>query len=123
MANLQLTKNLYNYREAHGYTQERVSKFLNITRQAYSNYETGKRDPDVGLLIRLSELYGITLNQLILDSYNTSVIRESRPPYAAAIEPESKATLFLTREESELIIKYREASDDDRHLVQRILNK
>lgn len=123
MANLQLTKNLYNYREAHGYTQEKVSKFLNITRQAYSNYETGKRDPDLDLLIKLSELYGITLNQLILDSYTTSVIRESRPPYVAATDPENKTTLFLTKEESDLITNYREASDDDRYLVQRILNK
>ena len=56
MTSLQLTKNLYNYREAHNYTQEKVSKYLNITRQAYSNYETGKRDPDVRLLVKLSEL-------------------------------------------------------------------
>lgn len=122
MANLQLTKNLYNYREAHGYTQDKVSKYLNITRQAYSNYETGKRDPDVDLLIKLSELYGITLNQLILDSFSTSFIRESRPPYVAATEQESKATLFLTKDEADFIMKYRGASNDDRYLVAKILN-
>lgn len=123
MANLQLTKNLYNYRTAHGYTQERISKLLNISRQAYSNYETGKRDPDVELLISISELYGITLNQLILDSYTTSVIRETRPPYVAALDTENKMSLFLSKEESSLIIKYREADDNDRYLVQKILNQ
>lgn len=121
MTNLQLTKNLYNYREAHNYTQEKVSKYLNITRQAYSNYETGKRDPDVRLLVKLSELYGITLNQLILDSYTPSVIRESRPPYQTAVEPHNNTALFLTEEEAELILKYRNASDEDRYIVQKLL--
>lgn len=122
MANLQLTKNLHNYREAHGYTQEKVGKYLNITRQAYSNYELGKRDPDLDLLIKLAELYGITLNQLIVDSYSASYIREHRPPYTLAAQPESSATLVLTQEEAELIMKYRTASDEDRYLVTKILN-
>lgn len=122
MANLQLTRNLHQYREAHNYTQEKVSKYLNITRQAYSNYETGKRDPDVDLLIKLAELYGVTLNQLITDSYSASFIREHRPPYITATEPESNATLFLTKDEAELIMKYRTASDEDRYLVTKILN-
>lgn len=121
MANLQLTRNLYNYREAHKYTQDKVSKYLNITRQAYSNYETGKRNPDVDLLVKLAELYDITLNQLIVDSYNTSLIRENRPPYITALEPESKATLFLSKEEADLIMKYREASAEDRYLITKIL--
>lgn len=122
MANLQLTRNLYKFREAHNYTQDKVSKYLNITRQAYSNYETGKRNPDIDLLIRLSELYGVTLNQLIMDSHSTSMICESRPPYITATEPESKATLFLSKEEADLIMKYREAGSDDRYLVMKILN-
>ncbi len=122
MANLQLTKNLYHYREAHEYTQDKVSKYLNITRQAYSNYETGKRNPDVDLLIKLSELYGITLNQLILDPFNPSIIRETRPPYTVASIQEQQATLFLTREESDFIMKYRNADPDDRRLVKKILN-
>lgn len=122
MANLQLTRNLYKYREAHNYTQDKVSKYLNITRQAYSNYETGKRNPDIDLLIKLAELYGVTLNQLIMDSYGSSLIRENRPPYITAAEPESKATLFLSKEETDLIMKYREASPEDRYLVMKILN-
>lgn len=122
MANLQLTKNLHNYREAHGYTQEKVAKYLNITRQAYSNYELGKRDPDLYLLIKLTELYGITLNQLIIDSYNASYIREHRPPFTPATEPDSRATVFLTQEEAGLLMKYRTASDEDRYLVTKVLN-
>lgn len=123
MANVQLTRNLYNYRESHNYTQDKVSKYLNITRQAYSNYETGKRNPDIDLLIKLAQLYGVTLNRLIMDTYSNSMLRENRSPYITAVEPENNATLFLSKEETDLIMKYREASSDDRYLVTKILNK
>ena len=74
LANLQLTKNLYEYRKANALTQKDVSAYLNISRQAYSNYETGKRDPDLGLLVKLSELYEISLTQLIVDSFRSSTL-------------------------------------------------
>ena len=80
MANLQLSSNLYNYRKLYGYTQGRLSKRLNISRQAYSNYETGRRDPDLDLLIRLADFYHITLDQLVhqpFSSRNTEILREN----------------------------------------------
>lgn len=111
MANLQLTKNLYEYRKANALTQKDVSEYLNISRQAYSNYETGKRDPDLGLLVKLSELYEISLNQLIVDSFRSSTLmfREVRPPYTVAHREHSDTTLILTEDECDLILKYRQA--------------
>ena len=47
MANIQLSYNLKRYREAYRYTQQKLADKINISRQAYSNYETGKRDPDL----------------------------------------------------------------------------
>ena len=61
MANLQLAKNLRKYRKARGYTQDKLGKYLNISRQAYSNYERANRDPAIGLLIRLCELYNVSM--------------------------------------------------------------
>ena len=40
MSNIQLVENLYRLRKAHHYTQQEISDLLNISRQAYSNYET-----------------------------------------------------------------------------------
>ena len=54
MSNIQLVENLYRLRKAHHYTQQEISDLLNISRQAYSNYETSKRTPDLDSLIRLS---------------------------------------------------------------------
>ena len=125
LANLQLTKNLYEYRKANALTQKDVSEYLNISRQAYSNYETGKRDPDLGLLVKLSELYEISLNQLIVDSFRSSTLmfREVCPPYTVAHREHSDTTLILTEDECDLILKYRQASEEDRHLVRKVLHE
>lgn len=122
MANLQLAKNMYDYRVAHNYTQDQISKMMHITRQAYSNYETGKRDPDVDLVVKLAQLYGITLDQMILEPYSLAIFRESRPPYVYAAEPETESTLFLSVEELEMVMKFRTADDDDRRLTHKILD-
>ena len=38
--------NLVNARKALKKTQQEMADYLGISRQAYSNYETGKREPD-----------------------------------------------------------------------------
>ena len=125
MPNLQLSKNLRYKRKELGLTQKYVSEFLNISRQAYSNYETGKRDPDLGLLVKLSELYEISLNQLIVDSFRSSTLmfREVCPPYTVAYREHSDTTLILTEDECDLILKYRQASEEDRRLVRKVLHE
>ena len=65
MANIQLAYNLKRYREAYGFTQQALAERISISRQAYSNYETAKRDPDLDLLTKLCEVYSITLDQLV----------------------------------------------------------
>ena len=64
MANIQLAANLRRLRSDHNYTQAQISDKLNISRQAYSNYETGKRIPDLDILIRIADIYHVTLEQL-----------------------------------------------------------
>ena len=56
MSNIQLVENLYRLRKAHHYTQQEISDLLNISRQAYSNYETSKRAPDLDSLISMEYL-------------------------------------------------------------------
>ena len=54
MSNIQLAANLQRLRKDHHFTQTQFSKKLNISRQAYSNYETGKRIPDLDIIIRIA---------------------------------------------------------------------
>ena len=60
----------------HGYKQKDISEFLNITSQAYSNYENNKRTPDVEMMRKIAAFYNLTIDKLI--SYRfTKQIEES----------------------------------------------
>lgn len=48
-----------------GMTQEQVSKELNISRQVYSYYETGRRTPDLDTACRIAEYYKVGIERLL----------------------------------------------------------
>ena len=50
-----------------GYTQDKVSRMLNIQRQTYSNYENALRVPPLEIIIALSGIYHVTLDSLLRD--------------------------------------------------------
>lgn len=52
-------------RKKKGYSQLKVSMDLNITREALSYYENGKRNPDLEMLMRMSEYFGKSIDYLI----------------------------------------------------------
>lgn len=45
--------------------QEYVAEELGITRQTISNWENGRSYPDIARIIRLSEIYGLSLDELL----------------------------------------------------------
>ena len=122
VSNVQLTDNLVRLRKAYNYTQLQIGDKLNISRQAYSNYERGKRIPDIGMLIRLADIYGVSLEQLLTQTCTKDgVLNESHGPYYRGMVIENADTLYLTREELDLLTHYRKAEADDRRLVQKVL--
>ena len=52
-------------RKKEGLTQEELALKLSVTRQAVSNWETGKNLPDIEILINISNVFNISLDQLI----------------------------------------------------------
>lgn len=51
-------------RKEKGLSQQAIANHLQITRQAYSNYEMGKREPDYETLLKLSEFFDVTVDYL-----------------------------------------------------------
>ena len=45
--------------------QQRVALDLNITREALSHYENGRRDPSLAMLVKLSEYFNVSIDYLI----------------------------------------------------------
>ncbi len=122
MSNIQLAANLRRLRADHEYTQTQIGAKLNISRQAYSNYETGKRIPDLDILIRIANLYHVTLEQLIMQPCSgTGVINQNSGPYYVGMEIASADTIYLTKEEVELLSHYRSADEDERKLTRKVL--
>ncbi|WP_430111134.1 helix-turn-helix domain-containing protein [Priestia endophytica] len=56
---------LKNLREQHNMSREELAQQMNVSRQAVYKWETNKGYPDMDNLIRLSELYEVTLDELI----------------------------------------------------------
>ena len=60
-------------------TQIQVAEYLKITKQGYSHYETGTREPDVTTLRRLADLYGVSIDYIVgRNSPDTIVITNDK---------------------------------------------
>ncbi len=54
-----------NARNQAGLTQEQAAEALGVSRQTVSNWETGKSYPDIVSVIRMSDLYNVSLDHLL----------------------------------------------------------
>lgn len=57
--------NIKKLRKEAGITQEQIDSKLCISRQALSNYEIGKRLPDIYELIELADLFEVSLDTIV----------------------------------------------------------
>ena len=51
-------------RKEKGLTQGQVAIYCDITEKAYQNYELMTREPKLEILVRIAELYGVSLDYL-----------------------------------------------------------
>lgn len=61
----QMRQNLVQLRIKSGMTSKDVAAYLHVTPAAYSNYERGRRQVPVDVLIKLADLYQVSLDALI----------------------------------------------------------
>ncbi|MBQ4155544.1 MAG: helix-turn-helix transcriptional regulator, partial [Clostridia bacterium] len=52
-------------RKAKGLTQGQVAIYCDITEKTYQNYELMTREPKVSILIRIADLYNVSLDYLV----------------------------------------------------------
>lgn len=60
-----LSAKLIELRTQHNYSQQEIADFLGLTREAYSHYERNAREPNLEVLVKLSNLYQIDISELI----------------------------------------------------------
>jgi len=65
---MEFSKNLQKLRKEKGLSQEALAEMINVSRQAVSKWESGQSYPETDKLITISEIFGVTLDNLIKDS-------------------------------------------------------
>ena len=58
-------------RENKNYTQEQLAELIPISRQAISKWERGLAIPDSSVLVKLSSLFNVSINEILLGEYIT----------------------------------------------------
>lgn len=61
---MSLGEKISDLRKKNGISQEKLAELLGISRQAVTKWESGKGNPDTENLIRLSEIFGVSLDEL-----------------------------------------------------------
>mgnify|MGYP004552189071 CR=1 FL=1 len=59
------TPTLKQAREARGYTQAEAAKLIGVSTDTLGNYERGKSYPDIPVLRKIEEVYGVPYDRLI----------------------------------------------------------
>ncbi len=62
---MNIAKNIKFYRKSMGLTQEKLANLLNGKKSLISNYENGYSTPDIFTLIKLADIFEITLDELV----------------------------------------------------------
>ncbi len=62
---MELSKQIRSYRNKKALSQDQLAEQVFVSRQTISNWETGKSYPDVNSLILLSQVFEVSLDQLI----------------------------------------------------------
>ena len=62
---------LYHLRKQKGLSQEELANRLNVSRQTISKWEVGDSTPDMEKLIAISDMFQISLDELVMDKVQT----------------------------------------------------
>ena len=65
---MNFAEKLYYLRNDRGYSQETLAGLLNVSRQAISKWELGTTLPETEKIIAIGELFGVSLDSLLVDS-------------------------------------------------------
>ena len=69
---------LRNLRMQHNMSQETLAENLSISRQAVSNWENGKTQPDADMLIKISSLFQVSLDEIITNGQPKGLVDKNQ---------------------------------------------
>lgn len=98
-------------RKQHNFTVQQLAELINKTKGNISSYENGKYEPSAQTIIRICEIFNISIDWLLtgkeFGNKKISIMKENNE-------------LNLTDEEKNLIIIFRNFSEEDKELIKII---
>ena len=78
--NMIFSERLKKEREKRGWSQTELAEKIYVSRQSVSKWETGKNYPSIEVIIGLSDLFGITIDEMLRsdEELKEKVIRDSK---------------------------------------------
>jgi len=99
-----LHETLRSLRKNKGYSQEEAAARLNVVRQTISKWEKGLSVPDADMLVKLAELYEVTIGELLGAPPSSEEITEPKPPDMREVAEQ------LSRINEQLVIRNRRSA-------------
>lgn len=85
-------------RKERGLRQKDIADLLSITQMSYSYYERGLREPEIALLIKLAELFNVSVDYII--------------------ENENERLEKLTNDERRVVNKFRKLTEPNKSKIE-----
>lgn len=137
--------NLKLIRESEKLNKRQMAQLLDLPYTTYNNYETGTRDPNSDILIKLSETFDVSVDFLLgretnskylndkkyIDKYQSlddksknlvNIIIDFEYEQTQKRSAEKTETFDLTNEEKDFMMKFREIKDVDVRVLSRMLD-
>ena len=92
-----LAEKILELRTSHGLSQGDLAEALDVSRQSVSKWETGQSVPDLDKIIKLADLFDVTVDQLVRDR-DTSFVSQppAQPLHAEQIPPNTMSAPRVT---------------------------
>ena len=106
----------------HDYKQKDISDYLNITSQAYSNYENNKRTPDIDTIYKIARFYNISVDKLI--SYRFTRQFDDSRNYGTLYRgvSDSGVTIPLTAKQAKMVNELLALTPEQQEVYQQFIN-
>lgn len=100
-----LSEQLKRIRKANGFTQQALADAVGIERSTYASYETGRNKPDVILLKRIANAFGVSSDFILeIDTTKEFNMKDVKTSYD---KDEYSLMNALSKDEKEVIAMYR----------------
>jgi transcriptional regulator with XRE-family HTH domain len=100
-------------RDERGLTQEEVAKCLNVKQNTISGYETELREPDQETLLRLTDLFGVSIDYLL------GRVNERNITVDKVFKPDPKFFDWLNDRTEDIKEDYRNANKNDKAYMRK----